>query len=61
MRGLAPSLSDEARIFGLSVSEFTMPFFPELQGVICRPAVQEASTRYLGWDMYYHGRDSGAW
>jgi L-fucose isomerase-like protein len=23
-------------------------------------AVHEASTRYLGWDMYYHGRDNGA-
>jgi L-fucose isomerase-like protein len=23
-------------------------------------AVQEATTRYLGWDMYYHGHDNGA-
>jgi hypothetical protein len=23
-------------------------------------AVQEASTRYLGWDMYYHSSDNGA-
>lgn len=23
-------------------------------------AVQEAATRYLGWDTYYHGRDNGA-
>jgi len=23
-------------------------------------AVQEASTRYLGWDMYYHHGDHGA-
>src|SRR5271155_1453945 len=23
-------------------------------------AVYEASTRYLGWDMYYHGRENGA-
>ncbi len=23
-------------------------------------AVQEATTRYLGWDMYYHGHDHGA-
>jgi L-fucose isomerase-like protein len=23
-------------------------------------AVQEATTRYLGWDMYWHGCDNGA-
>jgi L-fucose isomerase-like protein len=23
-------------------------------------AVQEATTRYLGWDVHYHGCDSGA-
>ena len=23
-------------------------------------AVHEATTRYLGWDMYWHGRDNGA-
>jgi L-fucose isomerase-like protein len=23
-------------------------------------AVHEATTRYLGWDMYYHDRDNGA-
>jgi L-fucose isomerase-like protein len=24
------------------------------------PAVHEATTRYLGWNMYWHGRDTGA-
>jgi L-fucose isomerase-like protein len=23
-------------------------------------AVHEAATRYLGWNMYWHGRDHGA-
>jgi L-fucose isomerase-like protein len=27
---------------------------------ICASAVHEAATRYLGWDMYWHGRDNGA-
>ena len=30
-----------------------------LSTVACA-AVHEATTRYLGWDMYWHGRDNGA-